>query len=460
MKSMKKLLAFALVLVMLTALSVTALAATIEVKDVLDGETYTAYKILNYTDNGKTGDERAVSYYLSKAEYNAIGSVLEAAGFEFTASSDGSQYFVKNAKTFDAAAAAEYLGAHVADLGDALGKKTATGANGKASFTDLATGYYFVTTTAGSLCALHENTDIEEAVEKNTVTTPDKKQGATAGTYSDAQLDLNVGDTVYYDAEIKIGKGANYELTGTDTLSAGLTLNHGEGEITVKVGSADVAAENYTLTATDSGFTIVFKAAYVSTLKENDVIKIEYSAVINENAVIRGENPNTFELDYSKQHSDDKTVVKTYDANLKKVDGEGEDAKALAGAKFNLYTAETGGDALKFSKDTTGYYLDAKAGNVEIDAGDGTGVNIRGLAPGDYWLEETEAPAGYNKLDKRVKFTVTKDATAAVDISVVNNAGTELPSTGGIGTTLFYVLGSILVLGAGVVLVTKRRVEE
>lgn len=451
---MKKLFALIAAIAMALGMSTSVFAASIEVKDVIDGEEYTAYKILNYSDNGETGDARAVSYYLSDTEYTAIGSVLEAAGFHFTASADGKTYTVYNADTFDAAAAAEYLGEHVADLGNALGKAEATGASGSASFTGLATGYYFVTSTAGSLCALHEDTDIATVVEKNTVTTPDKKQGLEDGTYADTQLDVNIGDTVYYDAEIKIGKGANYKITATDTLSTGLTLNHAEGEITVEVNGTAVPAANYSLDATDSGFEIVFTADYIATLAENTVIMIEYSAVVNENAVIATAIPNTFEIDYSKQHFEDHTDIKTYDVNLKKTDG----TNALAGAKFNLFTTETGGTALTFTKDNTGYYLDAE-GTAEIDAGDGTGVNIRGLAPGTYWFEETVAPDGYNKLDVRKSVEVVKDATNTAEITVINEQGTVLPSTGGIGTTLFYVVGTMLVLGAGIVLITKRRID-
>lgn len=450
MKKMKKFFALLIAMAMVLSMSASVFAAQIEVKSVIDGEEYTAYKILNYTNSGD-----AYSYYLTADEYAAIGSALVAAGFHFTASADGTQYVVDNAETVDVAAAAESLAS--ANLGNALGKFTATGANGSATFTGLTQGYYFVTTTAGSLCALHSDVDIATAVEKNTITTPDKKQGDAAGTYADAQLDKNIGDTVYYDAEIKIGKGANYEITGTDTLSTGLKLNHADGDITVKVGDTTVPATNYTLNATDNEFTIVFTAAYISTLAENDVIKIEYSAVITKDVPIRQLTPNTWTIDYSNQHIDDHTDVKTYDAQVKKVDATSKEF--LAGAGFKLYDAETGGNQIKVAKDDTGYYVDATA-DEEIMIESADGANIRGLAPGTYYLEETTVPAGYNKLAARVAVTVTKDATAAAEITVENNSGSELPSTGGMGTTMFYVVGAILVIGAGVVMITRRRMSS
>ena len=456
MKNMKKIVALLLATVMVMAMSINVFAASIEVKDVIDGEEYTAYKILNYTDNGKTGEERAVSYYLTKDEYTAIGAALEAAGFAFTASADGTQYVLNNADTIDVADAASKL--DVTKLGNALGKfGPVEGADGKAEFDGLTAGYYFVTTTAGSFCALHDEKEIATAVEKNTVTTPDKKQGAEAGSYADAKLDVNVGDTVYYDAEIKIGKGANYEITGTDTLSTGLKLNHEDGDITVKVAGTAVPATNYTLTATDNGFTIVFKADYIKTLKETDVIMIEYSAVITEDIPIRQLTPNTWTIDYSNQHLDDHTDVKTYDAQVKKVDATSK--QFLAGAGFKLYDAATAGNEIKVAKDDTGYYVSA-TGTEEIKIESADGANIRGLAPGTYYLEETTVPAGYNKLPERKSFTVAVDATEVAEITVENESGSVLPSTGGIGTTMFYIVGSVLVIGAAVVLISKRRMAR
>ncbi|MBQ5812946.1 MAG: LPXTG cell wall anchor domain-containing protein, partial [Clostridia bacterium] len=90
---------------------------------------------------------------------------------------------------------------------------------------------------------------------------------------------------------------------------------------------------------------------------------------------------------------------------------------------------------------------------VDIEAGE---VMIKGLDTDTYYLEEIEAPAGYNMLTARVAVTPDVEAVEAV---VVNSIGTELPSTGGIGTTIFYALGAVMVIGAGVLLVAKKRMS-
>ena len=450
---MKKLLAYVLAMMMLFMVG-TAFAAEIALENVLDGETYTAYKILNYSQSGT-----AISYYLDADDYTSFGSVLEAAGFAFTASSDGAQYYVNNSESFDAAAAAAYLSDHCADLGDALGKVSTIGADGSASFTNLDKGYYFVTSSAGTLCALHSDDEIAKAVEKNTVPEEDKKQSAEEGTgYTDDTLDFNIGDTVYYQVEIKDGKGTASAITLQDTMTAGLTYQNnakvfaGDNEITP-------GGNTFTLTNASDGFTIVFAAAYVAGLNENEIITVKYSAVINSDAIIDSDaNTNTVEMTYSEQSQTDVVKIETYDFTLEKVD---ESNAALSGAKFNLFKEETGGAALIFKKDDTGYYLStAEGAEAAIDAGDGSGVNIRGLAPGTYWLEETVVPDGYNKLAERVKVTIVSGAEAPAKVKVENKAGTELPSTGGMGTTIFYVIGGLLIIGAAVVLVARRKAHD
>ena len=460
MKSIKRASVLLVALVISLAMAVPALAATIQVQDVLDGETYTAYKILNYRDNGKTGDDRAVSYYLTSAEYARIGSVLEAAGFEFTASSDGSEYFVSNADELDAAAAAAYLGAHKADLGTALGTATATGANGEAVFENLATGYYFVTSTAGSLCALHEDTDIATVVEKNTVPAVDKKEkAANNADYVDGPVDANIGDTVHYQIVVTDGTGTNAAITLTDTLTAGLDYTAGSLMINGAAVADDASTDNWQVTVNGRTITIVFSPAYVASVDTSESITVTYDATINKNAAIDNAtgNENKAVLTYSQQSSEDKVYVETYDFIVMKTDG----SKFLDGAEFKLYDAATGGNQILLSSDDAGYYKDANgSANTTIDINSTAGCNVRGLAPGTYYLEEVVVPNGYNKLATRTAVTVTSGQTAAVEITVVNNKGTVLPSTGGIGTTIFYIVGAVLVIGAGVVLVARRRTSK
>lgn len=455
MKTTKKLLALITAIVVCMAMAIPVMAASIEVKDVLDGETYTAYKILNYTSSG-TGSERAVSYYLTADEYTAIGSVLEAAGFAFTQSADGSQYYVNNAKDLDPSAAAAYLGEHAADLGNALGKFTVEGSGGSASFTDLPTGYYFVTSTAGSLCALHEDSDIATVVEKNTVPTVDKKEKISGNDYLDGPVDANIGDTVQYEIVITDGTGTNNAITLTDTMSAGLDYTAGSIKINGTEVADDAITENWTVTVSGRVITIVFKAAYVASVAENETITVTYDATINKDAVVDSAdgNSNTAKIEYSEQEDEDIVYVETYDFKLFKTDG----TQFLDGAGFKLYDAATGGNQITLGKDNTGYYVDA-ASDEEIMVDSANGVNIRGLAPGTYYVEETTVPDGYNKLAAREAVTITTGATAAVEITVVNNAGAVLPTTGGIGTTIFYIVGGILVVGAIVVLVTRRRMS-
>lgn len=454
----KKSLALLIAVVMILALGVSASAASIEVKNVVDNETYTAYKILNYTKSGN-----AVSYYLTDAQYTAIGSVLEAAGFAFTASSDGTQYFVNNGGTVDVSSVAAYLGAHTTDLGDALGKATATGANGSATFDNLATGYYFVTSSVGSLCALHNETDIATAVEKNSIPGIDKKEKVAAGeSYVEGPIDANIGDTVNYQIVITDGTGTNAVMTMTDTMTAGLDYTAGSLKINGVAVADDADTDNWTVTVNGRVITIVFKAAYVASLNANDTITVTYDATINANAVIDSAtgNENKVELDYSHQHQEDKVYVETYDFIVYKTDG----TNFLDGAEFKLYDAATGGNQIKVAKDEDGcYHVDQSAtasADVTIDINSATGCNVRGLDPGTYYLEEVVVPAGYNKLNTRQSVTITTGATAAVTVTVVNNAGTELPSTGGIGTTIFYVVGGLIALSAGIVLVTRRKVGE
>ena len=470
MKHTKKLIVALCAVVCAFAMAVPAFAATIEVQDVLDGETYTAYKILNYTDNGKEENDRAVSYYLTADEYTAMHTVLEAAGFHFTQSADKTQWYVDNAEGFDPAAAAAYLGEHVADLGNALGKFEATGADGKAVFTDLGTGYYFVTSSMGTLCALHEDGEIATAVEKNTMITDAK-------TVDESSANAQVGDVLNYTITLTDGKGTNLPATVTDTLSKGLTYN-ADAKASINGGAATPITGEVT-PQTDGSTKVVytFDAATMTALEEGQKIVITYTATVNADASIDGTVSNTEYTEYSKQKTTGNTVeVDLTDLTVNKTDG----TKALKGAQFKLYRTDsalglthvdvllrplTTDELAKIQNkvDSTVYYTVDPNGTNLIDMAQKDGDDylyssavVYGLdKDSTYYLEETKAPEGYNLLAEEKEVAGT-----ATSIDVVNNAGTVLPSTGGMGTTILYIVGGIMIVVAAVFLVGRRRASK
>ncbi|MBR2728689.1 MAG: SpaH/EbpB family LPXTG-anchored major pilin [Lachnospiraceae bacterium] len=473
MKKMKKIFALFVTMVMVLGMSVSAMAASIDVQDVVDGETYTAYKILNYT---KDGD--AYSYYLTTAQYNSFGSVLEGAGFIFQASADGTQYYVTNAdqdKTtptpVDVAAAAAYLKEHVSELGDAIDKKTATGADGEANFDGLTTGYYFITSSLGSLAALHDENGIATVVEKNTMLDDNK-------VVDENSTNAQVGDVLHYTITLTDGKGTNLAATVTDTLSKGLTFN---SDAKASINGAEAVTVTPAVTTNADGSTKVvytFDAATMTALNENETIVITYTATVNSDASLDGTEKNTEYTEYSEQKTDGNTVETSLtDMTVNKTDG----TDALKGAQFKLYRTDAKlnlthadvklrqltDDELTEAKiikaaDTVYYTVDTNGTNL-IDMAQKSGDDylyssavVYGLdKDSTYYLEETKAPEGYNLLNEEKE--VTLGDTTSVD--VVNQAGSVLPSTGGIGTTIFYVVGAILVIGAGVVMITRRRMD-
>ena len=146
----------------------------------------------------------------------------------------------------------------------------------------------------------------------------------------------------------------------------------------------------------------------------------------------------------------------------------------MNGAEFKLYDAKTEGNEIALIDEGNGVYRVATAAekaaegfvSATIKAGK---VTIKGLDSGTYYLEETKAPAGYNVLAERVEVkidhanltaTVEGDTYVSGGVQVINKTGAELPSTGGIGTTIFYVVGGLLVVAAGVLLVTRKRMSK
>ena len=459
MKRMRKLASLLLALVMVFALATTAFAADISVIGAVNGETYTAYKIFDVTmDATQTHYAYTIAANSQWKDVIANYKVGEKAVFKLTPSaSDANTLVVTYAGTNDGAALAAYLDTNKTG-------KTATATvvaeDGKAEFANLDAGYYFVDTTLGSLCSLFTTNDKAKLEEKNTIPTIDKQQSDDA---------LQIGEDVTFTITVTDSKGTDSAITVHDTMSEGLTLK--ADSFAIKVDSTAVAKENYkieTNPADDCTFEIVFTADFVKSLAESKQIVITYKATLNDKAKISPEgNTNITWLNYSEQETEEKkTELFSFKFDVDKVDGSD---KALAGAKFKLYDAKTGGNVIKVvATETAGVYRVAattETGIEEMETDSNGQLTITGLDKKTYYLEETVAPAGYNKLTARQEVNLSNgnvlrgetEGNKTYGVKITNQAGTELPSTGGIGTTIFYVLGSILVIGAAVLLITKKR---
>ena len=483
MKHAKKFASLLLALVMAFALATTAFAegetGSITINDAVVGQTYTIYQILDLESYNTTSN--AYSYKATTAWNTFINSgAIKGTYVEV----DGQGYVTWKTGA-DAAAFAKAAQKYAKDNSIA-NQGSVTAATTTVSFTGLDLGYYLVDTTLGTLCALDTTNPNVVMEEKNEVPTNVKTvEEDSTGNYGEKN-DADIGQTVNFKSTITAQAGAeNYVFH--DVMSAGLTYT---GVSSITLNGTTVDASNYTVTAPAADgdtFDVTFTQAFCDTLKANDQIVISYTATLNENAVIAGAgNPNTSKLSYgdssnTKYTPDSQTKTYTWDVDVfkytNKTTGEGENAETkevgLSGATFTLSKDAEGSNPIALVSEGNNVYRVAKTGETgtvtEITT-DATGkFTIKGLDADTYYLTETAAPAGYNKLAGPVTIVIgengvvngTTEAPQGVDeVKVLNQSGTELPSTGGMGTTIFYVLGSILVIGAAVLLVTRKRMSN
>lgn len=342
-------------------------------------------------------------------------------------------------------------------------------------FTGLDLGYYLIDSSLGALCGLTTTKPSASVVEKNSVPTIDKEVKEDSTGEFGKENSAQIGDTVEFKTTITIGKGAiNYTLY--DKMSAGLTYKGIDKVTVIKAGETTettVANTNYTVKIDVTGYTFViaFDNNYLNTLNSGDKLVVYYTATLNTDAIVAGEgNPNETILKYgdSTNHTTEPSTTTTYTYEFDVVKTK-SNSELLDGAEFKLYTSNDSTTPLKFTVINGVYKVDLNGETDTIVVKNGK-VTIEGLDLGTYYLEETKNPAGYNKLTSRVSFTVTKDGnrTATIEndiyksggIQIKNYTGTELPSTGGMGTVLFIVIGTLMVLGFGVLLVTKLRISK
>lgn len=473
------------VLALVVALGAAAYAdgsCTITVNNAMQGETYTAYKMLDVSVNS---DYSSYAYILdTKGQWNDFFTTGAGKDYVDITVIDDVSYVTWKEKA-DVAAfakAAETFANGKASTATAVGVASATApVTVTASFTSLDAGYYLITSSGGTKVIVdttpaNPNPTIND---KNEAPTLDKQvQEDSTSNWVDSNT-AQIGDTVNFKVTIIVQPGAlNYVMH--DEMDDGLTFN--SNSVAVKNGETALANETYTVSTAgltdDCTFEIAFNQDYLNSITASTTITVTYSAVLNENAEPDTAEFNKAYLKYgSTDNTDSKTPEKQTETNTYKFsvlkyvgDAEGNEGtidltnkSALAGAVFKLQVVNgkvaTDIQLVKVN-DTT--YRIAKAGEtgaVDTFTTVANGqISIIGVDLEDkYQLVEVTAPAGYNLLKDPVSVTVNSNNNLVV--GVANYAGTELPSTGGTGTTMIYLVGSVLVAAALVLFITKRRID-
>ena len=449
MKNMKKIVALLLAAVMVMAMNISVFAATgtpakgtitITPPDNATGEnTYRIYKVFDAT----VGEGGAVAYkLLPNVKDDEVPAGFKAANGYITEAPDSLDETASVLAAYDK----KVLADTVTTTGTAAGTSK-----------ELDPGYYYIETSTGTAVYVNAGGKIE-VKDKNVIPTVKKSPGTEYDKDSQKAI-AAVGTDQPYTAVINAGKGAK-NVVFTDTMT-NQTYN---GDAKVYVGGNEVTAgaETFSISGAEgaSTFSITFVDAYIASLADNTEITIKYSGKITSAALTKDPATNTATVTSGENNSNSSEPVEVYNAKItvNKVDGQ---KQPLAGAKFKLKNGE-----LYYAGATADGAANWTADGVEVEAVlvDGKYVaEFVGLGAGTYTLEESTVPAGYNKADDQT-ITVSEDGFTEANLEqkaeVINNAGAELPSTGGIGTTMFYIVGSVLVIGAAVVLISKRRMAR
>lgn len=503
MKSIKRIIALLLTAVMTMTMSVTAFAAdpscslTVNVNGGQDlkGQTINLYKLFDVTTS-QSGGKTNYAYTVNHTYKATLATTLSIP--ETSKNED----FVKKVSELDKTGVQKFANDFTAkaltnnlEYTKTSGKITAPSTSYK--FNSLDAGYYLVYVTGGkeiqsSLVTVDGTTDkVSLKTEAPSITKTADKETVSIGQVVKYTVAGSVPDTTGY---------AEYVYKIHDTLSNGLDFVNDEngtstsdGKVQVTVAFKDATdASKAPTTATLSGRTMDLDlSAWVRTSQANKGkdFTVTYYAKVNKDAVVT-EN-NKAELEYGNNPGDTtKTTpveakTPTYPLDINKIKAGTTDER-LAGAKFKLYSSKTDADAnndtkaIKVSGSNGNYVVDPTSTTTEFESvaliGDNKyNLRVNGLAKGTYYLVETEAPAGYNKLTAPIKVEIKKSTTEDVNawtlfnndaneedkiIDVENTTGSLLPSTGGMGTIAFAVVAAILVFGVAVSFIRDKKREN
>ncbi len=466
MKKTNKLFSVVLAIVLVFAMAIPAFAAgdgKITISKPVAGQTYTAYQMLTFTP--VEGNAEAGIYKVAEgwAAFFAEGG---AGADYFTVDANDGAVTLIDEENVDLPALAKAAVAYAKDnnvtvAGEATPTADAGGNVADVVFTGLALGYYAVDTTLGTVCALTNTNSDETVIEKNFVPSIDKVVKEDSNGEWGKVNDAEIGDTVNYKTTVTVKPGATKYIVH-DKMEDGLTFKN---DIAIEGLTLDT---DYTVSTTcddECTFEITFTQTYLDKITADTEVAITYSAVINDKAEIVTEtNDNTTWLVYGDNNTSTEeatTKTLTYYFNLTKIDAESK--AQLEGAEFTLSNAE--GETMKFVAIEGGYRVATEDDTNTTETIVAGNVVIKGLDADTYTLKETKAPAGYNLLDDAITVTVSKATVGdtvtfeAVEEKVENSTGGLLPETGGIGTTIFYIVGALLVVGAAILLITKKRMS-
>lgn len=465
MKTLKKAMSVLVSLLMIFTFALPAFAdsatASITISNAVQGETYEAYKLLDLESYDASNN---LYVYKATADWKEFFQTGEGKNY-ITVDSQNYAAWKKGVAENETNLKALIDAALVyAETKSVTPTATQTATNTSVTFDNLGLGYYLVNSSVGTLCELKTVNQALTIVDKNEK--PDVDKNIVEGTGKVTRNDAQIGDTVNYEVTVHAKKGAkNYVLH--DTMSNGLTFN----KTSVAIEGL-IAGTDYTL-VTDGlsdgcTFEIRFTDSYLKNLTDNADIKVTYTATLNENAVVKtAANTNKVVLKYGNNQSTVEKETETYTYRLTVVKTNADETKKLKGAIFKLSTDKDGNYPLKFTEKNGQYVVDPNSTIETITTPDGGTFTIAGLDAKEYYLTETVAPAGYNKLADPIKLVVsednvTKDGEVLVNdtLTVKNQSGTLLPGTGGIGTTIFYVIGGLLMAAAAVLLITKKRMNS
>lgn len=509
MKLIKKIAAIMFAFIMVFSLSTNVKAVTtsgstqdnntgtIKITNPKEGHTYKLYRILELDSFSYEDDSKDTGNYSYRVRTDAEGVqwknfIEEDAKKAGYVKVDTNGYVTKGVKSSDAdyadfaKAAIKYAKAK----GITPDKTEPANNTNPLEITGLKLGFYAVDSSVGALCGLTTADSTTEFIEKNEVPTITKKVNNKTSLEAGWQSRsfANIGDEIEFKTTLTVQKGAeNYILH--DILDKGFTLNQDSIKVT-KDGGAELQKDtDYTLTFGDNkgsdttpcSFHITFENPFYTELNPGDQYTIAYTAILNKDAYIghnetdnSSGNKNTTWLTYGdSQTKNETTNTYTYQIPVFKFTKQGSAEKGLADATFELSKDKEGTQKVSFVQlDAEGeydVYRVATVGETGVDSittnGNGK-FKLIGLSD-TYYLTETKAPKGYNKLTKPLTIYVSEQNMIRVDggslqssdVKVKNESGSLLPSTGGMGTTLIYLIGGALVLGSGFVLANKKRAK-